>query len=217
MIASVFYSMSIWLIIFVLFKTNKHRIAKIVSEYKENKRYKQFDHLLPQAFSIIASCLKAGLPLRKSIQSCVAQISSPMSDELRIVTDEVALGIPLLDALKSLKNRVPTSASQIAFGALILGQELGGNLPDIMQNIANTIKKRESVEGKLNALTAQGRMQSILLCAAPPVIFIGLYFYDPTKIQIMLSSILGVFLLILAVVLEVMGIMITRKVMRLDI
>ena len=119
--------------------------------------------------------------------------------------------------MENLRNRIGTTDSKISFGALIIGSQLGGKLPQILQKIIKTIRERERVEGRLKSLTAQGRSQAAILCAAPPLLGIGLYFYDPGKMSLMTDTLLGQVLLGLAVALEVIGLVVTMKVMKLDI
>ena len=100
---------------------------------------------------------------------------------------------------------------------MIVSSTLGGNLPRMLIRTTHTIRERQKVEGKLQALTAQGRAQAALLCSAPPVLGLGLYFMDSGKMRLMTETTIGQVLLAVAIVLEVVGIFVTYRVMRLEV
>lgn len=185
---------------------------------KQQKAYKEnFELSLTESLSTISSSLKAGLTLKDALLISSQNCPPAFAAEASIAIKEYKLGVPLEDALDHIRKRINTPSANIAFGAMIIGSQLGGNLPEILKRIVVTIRDRERVEGKLKSLTAQGRAQAILLCSAPVVIGIAMYIYDPVKMGYLTSTVIGQFLLGLAIVLEVIGVLVTKKVMTLEI
>ena len=187
-------------------------IKRRASKYRE-----AYDLSLQEGLNTIASSLKAGLTLKDSLAVAAENCPAPFSTEAQVVLKQYHFGVPLEEALDELRRRVKTSNNNLAIGALIVGNQLGGNLPSILLRISHTIRERNRVEGKLQALTAQGRTQAFLLCGAPPVVGLGMYFWDPRKMELLTQTTEGQVLLGLAIVLELVGIFVTRRILDLDI
>lgn len=185
--------------------------------HRLQKARDSFDQGLPEALSIISSSMRAGLTLRDSLTVAASTAKREFAVEAEMALKENRLGVPMEECLDNVRHRVNTPGAHIALGAMIVASRVGGRLPEVLMRIAGTIRERERVAGKLKALTAQGRTQAILVCSAPPVIGIGMYLYDPAKTSILTDTIVGQVLLVVAVVLEVIGIVVTRQIMKLDI
>lgn len=185
---------------------------------QKHRRYREaFDKTLVESLTTVASSLRAGLTLKDALGVAADNCPAPFSTETRRLLREYNLGLSLDEALDNLRTRIGTVDTKIAFGAIMIGAKLGGRLPEILTKIVHTIRERERVEGRLKALTAQGRSQAFLLCAAPPLLAVGLYFYDPIKMGLMTGTTVGQLMLSAAAVLEVIGIAVTLKIMKLDV
>jgi tight adherence protein B len=193
----------------------------IIAIYTRNKRLadyrNQFDGALSESLDNVSSSLKAGLTLKDALKVSIENCPKAFAVEIEEALKEYHFGTPIEHALDALRLRVKTQNANIAFGAMIISSRLGGKLPQMLKKISLTIRERGRVEGKLKALTAQGRSQAMLLCSAPPVIGIGMYFYDPAKMRLLTDFWAGQILLILAIVLEVVGIVVTLRVMKLEV
>jgi tight adherence protein B len=185
---------------------------------KRRRDYLQaFDRTLAESLMTVASSLRAGLTLRDALTVAADNCPAPFSTEVGRALKEYHFGTSIEEALESLRHRVGTTDTKISFGAMIIGSQLGGKLPLILKKIVKTIRERERVEGRLKALTAQGRSQAALLCAAPPVLGVGMYFYDTQKMSLLTDTIPGQVMLAIAIALELIGIVVTLKVMKLDV
>jgi tight adherence protein B len=181
------------------------------------KRKKEFDDSLGEGLQIISNSLRAGLTLKDSLKASL--VSSPLAfkNEIELILQDIQIGIPMAQALEQAKIRVDTDNAGLAFGSMIISTKTGGDLPTMLERIIHTVGQRERIRGKLNALTAQGRMQAALVCSAPPLLFFFMYWFDKSRIQLLLDQTLGQILLALAVLLEVIGIFVTKKVMKLNL
>lgn len=182
-----------------------------------NKFLHNFDSALIEILGLISSSLKAGLPLVDALD--IASLNGPqiVGKELARALRRYSLGLSLADAIDEIRLRVKTPITLISIGALIVGQQLGGQIPLVLERITTTIRERNRVEGRLAALTAQGRTQSQMLCAAPAFLFFLMSIGDPTKAKLLTHTIEGQWILTLVIVLELMGIYAMRKIVHLDV
>lgn len=178
---------------------------------------RNFDGALAEALQTVSASLRAGLTLKDSLHISTENGDPAFTKEISHALKEYRFGVPIETALDNLRRRVPTAHANIAFGAMIVSSRLGGRLPEILKDIVMTIRERERVEGKLKALTSQGRAQSVILMAAPPLMGIGLYLYDPAKMELLTNFWLGQILLTIAIVLEIIGIAVTSRIMKLEV
>jgi tight adherence protein B len=196
-------------------------MAAIVPRFLAKRRRRNFqeafDKSLAEALGTVSSSLKAGLTLREALAVAAQNTPPVFAAEITVALKQYRFGVALDEVLDGVRRRVATASANIAFGAMIIGSQLGGNLPEILKRIVVTIRERDRVEGRLRALTAQGRSQAFLLCGAPIVIGIGLWIWDPAKMEFFASTPTGKVLLALAIVLELLGIVVTKKVMTLEI
>lgn len=192
-------------------------VPRIVARRQRANFQDAFDKSLVEALTTVSSSLRAGLTLRDSLSVTSQNSPAVFAKETTAALKQYRFGVPIEEALDGIRRRVETPSANIAFGAMIIASQLGGNLPEILKKIVVTIRERERVEGRLKTLTAQGRSQAFILCAAPILIGVGMYFYDPSKMALLTNTLTGQVLLTLAIVLEIVGIVVTRRVMALEI
>jgi tight adherence protein B len=188
-----------------------------IHKRNRTKYVERFDGALAESLQTVGASLKAGLTLKDSLTVAADNCAPAFSNEVTAALKEYHFGVPIEEALNNVRKRVGTSNCNIAFGAMIISSQLGGNLPEMLRKIVSTIRERQRVEGKLKALTAQGRAQAFLLCSAPPVLGVGMYLYDPSKMGLLTNYWVGQILLCLAIVLEIVGIFATMRVMKLEV
>ena len=176
-----------------------------------------FDYALVDALTTVSASLKAGLPLIDALENA-AHHSEPafacMASEL---VKNYRFGVPIEVGLDRARKQIGTENANISFGAMIIATELGGDLPNILRRLVGTIRERQRVEGKLQSLTAQSRTQAALLTAAPPAFGLFMYLWDPARTKLLVETGTGQILLSIAIALEIIGIFVTKKVMKLEI
>lgn len=193
-------------------------VTPIILQRRRFKSYqKAFDESLVESLATVSSSLRAGLTLKDSLVVSVQNCPAAFSNEVTRVLKDYRFGASIEHALDGVRKRIQTQNANIAFGALIIGTQLGGRIPDILNRIVTTIREVDRVEGRLKALTAQGRAQGTILCAMPIIVSVGIYLMDQEKMLFMMSSPVGKVLIGLAVFLEIVGILVTLKVMKLDV
>ncbi len=203
--------------IYVFIYICKNILPKLIAKFQHARRVKRFDENLAEALQHIASSLKSGLTLNRSIATCVQICDPVVGEEFKVALKQYQLGLGLEESLDGIRNRMQTPSANIAIGAMIISSRLGGKLTAALQQIAKTIRERQRVEGRLKALTAQGRAQAMLLICAPPALGLGMYYCDTARFSLFFTSFIGQFLFAGAIILEVVGIYVTKRVMRLEV
>src|SRR5690606_22409498 len=127
------------------------------------RRRQQFDAQLPDALLAIASAMRAGTGIATALRYLVSEGDPPLAQELDLVLRELRVGVNLDTALNNLALRMPTEATALATSAMRLANVTGGSLSEALERIAETVRSRLHMEGRIRALTAQGRLQAWVL------------------------------------------------------
>ena len=190
---------------------------RIFIRMQKSKRLKKFETQLVDAITLIANSLKAGLNLNQAVEMVTKEMGPPISQEFSYALKENRLGIPMETAMGNLVKRVSSEDLEIVINAMTIAQETGGILSEVFINIADTIRERNRIKGKLDALTAQGRLQGIIMALLPWGLAGILYLIDPTMVKPMFTTTLGHILLGVIVVLEIIGWFFIRKIMKIEV
>jgi len=172
---------------------------------------------LPDALAQIAGAMKAGSTFTMSVQSFVEEDKGPLGQELSLLLREQRVGARLEDALDNMAERVQSEEMDLVVSAALIANDVGGNLAEILQGLSDTIRRKLEMEGKINALTAQGRLQGRVVSALPFAILLPLVYFEPDATMPMFNSLLGwIFLGVIIVMVSIGGILI-RKIVSIDI
>ena len=170
------------------------------------RRDKRFGEQLVDALVGMGNALRAGHTLPASFELIAREMDNPMGQEMRLVVQEMRLGVSMQQALENLHGRMPNDDLDILITSILISQELGGNLTEIFDNIAHTIRERHRIEGKINSLTAQGKLQGAIISMLPIAIGVFLNAWSPELMQPMFTDWVGWALMGLIVILESMGV-----------
>lgn len=186
-------------------------------KYLARRRMRRFLEQLPDGLDIMAQGLQAGLGLSQAQAYVAKEMSDPIGTEFAIFMEEINLGRPIGEALKNFVDRLPLPEMRLFSTALTVQREVGGSLAELLNNLADVIRERFRVEREINSLTAQNRMAASVVCSLPPALFAGMYSLDPKLMREVTQSSLGWSMLMIALVLEILGILAFRKLLRLHI
>ncbi len=181
------------------------------------KRREAFQAQITDMLETISNGLKAGLSFVQAIESASVQLPDPMAQELKYTLAQNSLGVSLDDSLIAMSKRMKNDNFSLFVSAVSTTRQLGGNLPEIFTIISATIREREAMEGKIDALTAQGRMQAIFIGAMPFILMMGIYFLDKKTIMPLFTTPIGWMLLLIMVVLNALGFFFIRKIVSIEI
>ncbi|MEO0074805.1 MAG: type II secretion system F family protein [candidate division WOR-3 bacterium] len=192
-------------------------IPRIFIQQQKAKRLKKFDNQLVDAITLIANSLKAGLNLNQAVEMVTKEMGPPISQEFSFALKENRLGTSMETAMANMLQRVRSDDLEIVINAMNIALETGGILSEVFIKIADTIRERNRIKGKLDALTAQGKLQGIIMTLLPWGLAGILYIIEPTMVKPMFTEQLGQILLGAVVVLEILGWFFIRKIMKIDI
>lgn len=148
--------------------------------FMRRKRIKSFNNQLSDTIQLMSNSLRSGYSLLQSMELVAREGAAPMSDEFKRVVREVGLGLSSQEALNNLLRRMPSDDLDLLITAINIQYEVGGNLAQILDTIAHTIRERVRIKGEIAALTAQGQISSYILCAIPILVGLFLMTINPT-------------------------------------
>lgn len=189
----------------------------IVIAQMEKARRLKFSQQLIDGLMVLSGSLRAGLSLLQSFEVLVEELPGPISQEFSLVLRENKMGVTLEVSLTNLKKRMPIEELDLIITAILVARETGGDLTETFTQLVFTIRERTKLLGRVKALTVQAKLQGLIM-GILPIAFAGfVYMNNPHFFDIMLSNETGRFLLILAVVLEALGVFFIRKFSQIDI
>lgn len=180
--------------------------------FKRKRRLKKFEENLPDAIDLFNRSMKAGHNIHSGLETMAQETFDPVRMEFRKVIEELALGSPIEDTLRNLGLRVPLIDLKFFVTGLILQRQTGANMVQVLENLALLIRERLNLAAKMKASTAQQRFSAGLLCAMPIVVAIGFWFLKPEYIRLLYTDEVGSKFLTYAIISEIVGILVIRKI-----
>lgn len=181
------------------------------------KRCGLFVDQMVDGLTIMANGIKAGLSVTQAMDRVVENMPNPISQEFKLALSQIRIGRSVEEALIDLGERVPRADVQMFVTAINILKETGGNLAETFQTIVVTIRERQKVEKKIEAMTAQGIMQGLIVSMVPLGLIGLFYFIDPGYIAPMFNSTLGIILLLIMMGLIIIGGIAIRKVVTIKV
>jgi tight adherence protein B len=179
---------------------------------KRQRRFFKFEEQFPEAIDLLARAVRAGHAFTTGLDLIAKEMPAPVSDEFRRTYEQQNLGLPLRDALQNMTRRMPVADVRIFVTALLIQRESGGNLAEILDNLSYVIRERFKLFRQIKVLTAQARFTLYILLAMPPLTALMLYTMDKEYLMRLFTDPLGHQMLIGAVVLQIMGYFVIRKI-----
>lgn len=181
------------------------------------RRVRQFDEQMLDGLTFLSNSLKSGLSLLQAIDMIVQELPNPLSQEWALVMSQQKLGVRIDEALANLEKRIGSEDVQIIVTSITILRESGGNLAEVFDTIAYTVRERRKVEGKIEAMTAQGVMQGIIIVAMPIVLGLILWMIDPFLISRLWTTVLGWVMLLLMFALQFAGGWMIKKIVTIEV
>ena len=181
------------------------------------KRLRKFLEQFPDGLDMISQSLQAGMGLTQSMVFVAREMPDPMGTEFSVFIEEVNLGLPLAEALKKFEERMNLPEVRLFNTALMVQREVGGSLAELLTKLSNIIRDRFRIERLIKSLTAQNRISAWTVCSVPPFLAVFMFIREPVMMNEMLQNPTGRAMLATALVLEVVGILVFRKVIKIHI
>lgn len=185
--------------------------------FKRSSRFKAFEKELPAACDLMVSALRAGQSLIAAMGMVSRECSDPLGGEFRTCFEEQNFGLEMKMAMENLIHRVPVQDLRIVCTAILIQKESGGNLAEVLDKTAHVIRERFRLRREVSTRTAQGRMTGWVLTLLPIALGFALYMINPEMMSMLWKRPIGVKLLYTASAMIVVGGLIIRKIVNLDI
>ena len=185
--------------------------------WKRKKRFDAFLENLPDALDLISRALSAGHAFSESLHMVSTEMPDPIATEFRKTYEEQNLGLSMKLALENMCQRMPLLDLRMCVTAVLIQRETGGNLAEILEKVAYTIRERFRILGDLKTLTTSSRMSAWLLCALPVFVAIAVTVMNPEYMSVLWKDQRGHYLIAAAMVLQVTGMLIVKKILNIKI
>ncbi len=192
-------------------------LPKLAFGWLRQRRLDAIEQQLPDALQIIAGGLRAGVSMPLTLQQLVREGRPPIAQEFDLLLREHRLGVALDEALEHLAQRVPLQSITLVVAAMRIANETGGSLAETLERTALTIRKQLAVEGKIRALTAQGKLQAIVVGLLPVALLLVLDRMEPQAMSLLWHTPTGWATLAVGTMLEIFGVLIIRKIVAIDV
>ncbi len=183
--------------------------------YKRASRLRDFEEQLPEALDMIVNALRSGFTFELAIKMVAQELPDPLAYEFAVVFEEQNLGVPLADALAGLRYRVPSDDLDILIISLVLHRRTGGNLAEVLEKASATIRDRFRLKREVRTKTAHGRFSGFVLIMLPIGMIAILLTMAPDYFLMMLHDKAGQYLLATAIIMQIIGIFIIRKIINI--
>jgi len=181
------------------------------------KRCSAFVDQMVDGMTLMANGIKAGLSVQQSMERVVENLSNPISQEFGLVLSQMRIGRSMGEALNELGMRIPRPDVQMFVTAVNILQETGGNMAETFATITYTVRERQKIEKKIEAMTAQGITQGVIISLVPFLLLAMFYAIDPKYVEPLFSTALGLVALFVMLALQVIGGLMIRKIVTIKV
>jgi tight adherence protein B len=185
--------------------------------WKRHKRLREFLMLLPDALDLMSRALQAGHAFPEALHMVSTEMPEPIATEFRKTYEEQNLGLSLKLALENLSTRIPLLDLRLCITAIMIQRETGGNLAEVLEKVAYTIRERFRILEDLRTLTTSSRMSAWILCGLPLFIALAVTFMNPDYMSVLWHDSRGHKLMAVAIALQITGMLVIRKILRIKI
>jgi tight adherence protein B len=177
----------------------------------KSKRLRKFEEQFPEAIDLIGRALRAGHAFTTGLAMAAEEIPAPVGEEFKLLYDRQNFGMPLPEAMKAFAARIPLIDARFFVTAVLTQRETGGNLGEVLDNLASVIRDRFKVKRQIRVHTAHGRITGWILAGMPPALAGAMFVTSPNHMKMLINDPLGVQMIVGALVLQIIGTLIIRK------
>lgn len=181
------------------------------------KRLKRFEEQLPDALLMVSGAMRAGASLNVALESMIKEQKPPLSQEFELMLREQRLGMDFDTALVNMEKRNPIQDFSLVVSGLRISREVGGNLAEILESLAHTLREKATMEGKIRSLTAQGKMQGLIMSCLPLLMMAALNWIEPKAMGTMFTTLFGWATLAVILIMITIGYLFIRKITTIDV
>jgi tight adherence protein B len=184
---------------------------------KRGKFLGSFEEQLPEACDLLGRAIRSGHPLSSGIKMAADEAEEPVASQFRQVFEEQRFGIPFEDALMGLADRMPLVDVRILVTAILVQREVGGNLAEVLDKIANTIRARFTIRRQLRVYTAQGRFSGYVLALLPIAVGSAIFLINREYMMILFQEPVGRLVMVTGITMQIIGFLWIRQIVNIEI
>jgi tight adherence protein B len=185
--------------------------------FRRTRRLRAFEEQFPEGLDLISRALKAGHAFATGLKMVADEMPEPVGPEFRKTFDEQNFGLPLKDALDNLTFRVPILDVRFFATAVLIQRETGGNLSEILENLAHVVRERFKILRQVRVYTAHGRFTGYVLLALPAVLLVALSYINPEHMALLFRQPMGQMMLVGAVIMQFIGYLWIKQVIKIEV
>jgi tight adherence protein B len=182
-----------------------------------SRRQAKFDEQLPSTLQLLSGALQAGHSLQQAVDTVVHEAGDPIAAEFQRVLTEARLGRPLEEAFEAMAKRTRSVDFEWTVMAIRLQRQVGGNLAEVLSTVSQTIRDRYSLKRQIRALSAEGRLSSLILSILPVLLFAALLVFNPLFLRPLFTTRLGIMMMAGSVVLMIFGVFWLKKITEIKV
>ncbi len=181
------------------------------------RRIAKFNSQINDALIVMANSLRSGFSFLQAMDMVRKEMPDPISKEFGAALQEMNWGTPTEEALTAMTSRVSSADFELVVTAVLIQRQVGGNLAEVLDNIANTIRERVRIKGEIKTLTAQGRLSGLVIGLLPFLLALAIFFMNPEYITPLFTNKAGLAMVSVAFLSQLMGIALIRKIVQIQV
>jgi len=186
-------------------------------KHKRSSRMKKFEEQFPEALDVLSRAIRAGHAFQTALGMCADEMPGPVGPEMKKTFDQQNYGLPLKDALNDLAERINIIDVRFFVTAVLIQRDTGGNLSEILDNLAHVVRERFKIQRQVRVHTAHGRFTSYVLLSLPAFLAVALSIINPDHMQLLFRERMGQMMLMGAMALQAMGYVWIRQVIKIEV
>ncbi len=192
-------------------------LPRLFVKHLKKRRLHTFNLQLLEALPMMSNALRAGFSINQAFETVANELGAPMRQEVRLFLQQLRVGVSFSDALQAFDKRVGSEDLTLVCTAIDIARRSGGNLTEIFDTITTTIRARQRIHQRIRALTAQGRLQGLIIGAMPFLLTFGMCIFKPALMLPFIFSLTGMITLLVVTVFVALGGLIIRKIITIDV
>jgi len=192
-------------------------VPVIIYRIMHKKRLKKFEEQLPDGLIMMAGSMQAGASLNIAIDNLIKEQPAPLSQEFELLNREQRIGVDFELSLDHMDERVPIQDFAMFTSAIKINRDIGGNLAEILKKLSDTLRKKHQMEGKIDSLTAQGRLQGVVMTGLPVLLGVLLYFLEKDAMSQLWTTKVGYVVLAVIIIMEFLGYIMIKKITTINV
>lgn len=192
-------------------------LPRIVLNVMKKRRIRSIENQIGDALSSMANSMRAGYSFLQSMEMISREMPDPIAGEFRKTLREINLGTPTQQALENMSKRIESEDLDLIITAILIQRQVGGNLAEVLDTISETIRERLRINGEIKTLTAQGKISGLTISLLPIVIGVIIFIINREYVMTLFMHQIGIILLVSGIVAQIIGIILIRKVVQIEV